>query len=191
MASSPDITDLLMRWKNGDEDALERLVPLVYQELRSLARSYLRRERKDHTLQATALVHEVFLRLTRQGLTDYKDRAHFFGIAARAMRQILVAHARRHAALKRGGGVEKLRYGDEPGASVSSGIDLASLDSALGKLAERDAFISRIVELRFFGGHTIKETAAIVGCSPATVSREWEFARAWLYREMQGGSGGG
>jgi RNA polymerase sigma factor (TIGR02999 family) len=188
MVSPADITELLNQWKTGDERAMERLVPLVYQELRSIARSYLRRERRDHTLQATALVHEVFLRLAKQGLADVKDRAHFFGIAARAMRQILVAHARSHRALKRGGNVEKLRLANGLEASIRADFDLESLDSALNKLARKDAFVSRVVELRFFGGHTIKETAEILGCSPATVSREWEFARTWLYREIQGGS---
>ncbi len=188
MTSNQDITRLLVQWKNGNETALVQLVPLVYQELRTLARSYLRRERRDHTLQATALVHELFMRLAKEGLTDWKDRAHFFGVAARAMRQILVAHARQHRALKRGGGVGKLEVADVPDPSVNADVDLTDLDAALSSLAERDPLQAKIVELRFFGGYTIKETAELVGRSPATVSREWELARIWLYREVRGGA---
>lgn len=188
MSSSQDITQLLVQWKSGNEKALVQLLPLVYQELRTLARHYIRQERRDHTLQATALVHELFIRLASQGLMGWKDRSHFFGIAARAMRQILVAHARRHRALKRGGGAEKLlEYDNVPEPSVNAKVDLDALDAALCKLAGTDALQSRIVELRFFGGHTIKETAELVGCSPATVSREWQLARIWLYRELRAG----
>lgn len=188
MASDRDITRLLIQWKNGNEQALVQLLPLVYQELRTLARSYLRRERRDHTLQATALVHEVFLRFANAGLTDWKDRSHFFGVAARAMRQILVAHARQHGALKRGGGAEKVEVDDVPTPSKGGAVDLAALDDALRKLAERDVLQAKIVELRFFGGYTIKETAELAGCSHATVSREWQLARIWLYREIRGGA---
>lgn len=189
MTSHKDITLLLVQWKNGNEQALVQLLPLVYNELRTLARSYLRRERPDHTLQATALVHELFIRLATEGLTDWQDRSHFFGVAARAMRQILVAHARHHGALKRGGGAEKIEYDDGVASTAGADVDLVGLDAALSSLAERDALQARIVEFRFFGGYTIKETAALVGCSPATVSREWQLARIWLYREMRGASG--
>lgn len=187
-SSNQEITQLLLQWKNGDDEALVQLLPLVYRELRALARHYLRQERRDHTLQATALVHELFIRLASQGLMDWKDRSHFFGIAARAMRQILVAHARQHRALKRGGGAEKLEFDNLAEPVANANIDLDALDAALGKLAQTDALQSKIVELRFFGGHTIKETAELVGRSPATVSREWEIARIWLYRELRGGS---
>lgn len=181
-----EITQLLAQWKTGNEQALEQLVPLVYQELRTLARGYLRRERSDHTLQATALVHELFIRFATNGLTDWQDRTHFFGVAARAMRQILVAHARKHQAVKRGGGVVPLEYDtvDEP--YVGDQMDLSALDDALTVLAQRDPLQARIVELRFFGGYTIDETAALVACSAATVSREWQLARIWLYRELRG-----
>lgn len=187
MAADHDITRLLVQWRNGNEKALVELLPLVYQELRLLARSYLRRERQNHTLQSTALVHELFMRLATEGLTDLKDRAHFFGVAARAMRQILVAHARHHHALKRGGGVATFALDDVPEPSVSPDVDLTALDAALCALAERDPLQAKIVELRFFGGYTIKETAELVKRSAATVSREWEMARIWLYREIRGG----
>lgn len=188
MTSNQDITRLLVQWKHGDEDALVQLLPLVYRELRTLARSYLRRERRDHTLQPTALVHELFIRLATEGVADWQDRAHFFGIAARAMRQILIAHARRHRALKRGGDTGSLDISGVPERSVRADIDLDALDAALSELAERDARQAQIVEFRFFGGYTIDETAALLGCSPATVSREWQMARIWLYREMRGGA---
>jgi RNA polymerase sigma factor (TIGR02999 family) len=185
----PDITQLLRQWKSGDEAALTDLLPLVYQELRTLARSYLRRERSVHTLQATALVHELFIRFAADGGMDWQDRSHFFGVAARAMRQILVAHARRRDAGKRGGGQVALDIAEiaeiaDPSARVD--VDLILLDATLLKLAETDPRQARIVELRFFGGYTVGETAALVGCSHATVSREWHLARLWLYREMRG-----
>lgn len=188
MSANPDITQLLVQWKGGDEAALDRLMPLVYQELQGLARSYLRRERRDHTLQPTALVHELFIRLASQGVTDWQDRSHFFGIAARAMRQILVAHARGHNALKRGGDAERIELGDIPEPAVRGDVDLLSLDIALAGLAERDELQAKVVELRFFGGYTIEETAELLACSQATVSREWQLARTWLYREMRGGT---
>ena len=162
-------------------------MPLVYGELRTLARAYLRRERRDHTLQATALVHELFLRMAADHPADWQDRAHFFGIAARVMRQVLVAHARRRLALKRGAGGDHVDV-DDLHLPQAKGIDLDALDGALSSLAERDPQQARIVELRFFGGYTIKETAAIVRRSPATVSREWELARMWLYRELREGA---
>lgn len=189
MSANQDITQLLVRWKDGDEAALMRLVPLVYHELQGLARSYLRRERRDHTLQPTALVHELFIRLASDGVTDWQDRSHFFGIAARAMRQILVAHARGHNALKRGGAVQTIDLGEIPEPSlVTLDVDLLALDIALSGLAARDELQARIVEFRFFAGYTIEETAELLACSPATVSREWQLARTWLYREMRGGA---
>lgn len=188
--SDQDITQLLVQWKNGNETALVQLLPLVYQELRTLARSHLRRERRDHTLQATALVHELFIRLVADGGADWQDRSHFFGIAARVMRQILVAHARQHNAAKRGGGQADLNIDAVAEPFVKPDVDLTALDDALSALAQTDPQQARIVELRVFGGYTIDETAQLVGCSAATVSREWQLARIWLYREMRGAGGG-
>jgi len=187
MSSRREITTLLVRWRDGDSSALDALVPIVYGELRGLARSQLRHERRDHTLQATALVNELFLRLAGGGVPDWQNRAHFFGIAARVMRQVLVAHARRHLAQKRGGGDASAAV-DAFQLPHAEGIDLHALDMALEVLAAHDPDQARIVELRFFGGYTIKETAAIVRRSPATVSREWELARMWLYRELRQGA---
>jgi RNA polymerase sigma factor (TIGR02999 family) len=186
MATSQNLTQLLVRWTGGDEAALDQLVPLVYGELRGLARGYLRRERRDHTLQATALVHELFIRLAADGGVNARDRSHFFGIAARAMRQILVAHAREHRAAKRGGGQKPVALDAAPEPWVKADADLTALDAALSALARMDPRQARIVELRVFGGYTIEETAELAGCSPATVSREWQLARIWLYREMRG-----
>jgi RNA polymerase sigma factor (TIGR02999 family) len=190
MTSRHDITRLLGQWKNGDQNALADLVPLIYEELRALARIHLHRERRDHTLQATALVHELFIRLMsdRQPV-DWQNRSHFFGIAARVMRQLLVAHARRHDAIKRGGDVEHVRVDELRDAALETDFDLTALDIALARLAEIDPAQANIVELRFFGGYTIDETAALVGCSSATVSREWQIARMWLFREIGGGVG--
>lgn len=188
MTASGDITRLLFEWKNGNEQALEALVPLVYQELRILARSYLRRERRGHTLEATALVHELFIRFANEGLTDWQDRAHFFGIAARAMRQILVAHARGRHAQKRGGGADRVELSDIPENRLIADVDVLALDSALSALARHDPTQARIVELRVFGGYTIDETAELLEVSPATISREWRLARIWLFRELRGGS---
>jgi len=187
MASDPDITQLLVAWKNGSETALDELVPLVYCELRALARSHLRRERSEHTLQATALVHEVFVRLATGSRIDWQDRSHFFGVAARAMRQILVTHARQHGALKRGGGVEKVDVTDAPAPVHPRELDLEALDVALVELAAMDPRLARVVELRFFGGFTIDETAEALACSAATVSRDWQVARLWLFRRMSAG----
>lgn len=189
MTANQDITGLLVQWKRGDEEALGQLLPLVYGELRTLARSYLRRERRDHTLQPTALVHELFIRLTTDGTTDWQDRAHFFGIAARAMRQILVSQARRHHALKRGGAVDKVDMETVPEIAVRPDVDLTALDEALLGLARHDPRQAQVVEYRVFGGYTIEETAQLLGCSEATVSRDWETARVWLYRQLRGGSG--
>jgi RNA polymerase sigma factor (TIGR02999 family) len=182
MDSSGEITRLLLQWKNGDEQALADLLPLVYDELRRLARTYLRAERRDHTLQPTALVHELYIQLASQQPAALNDRAHFFGVAARAMRQLLVAHARRHDALKRGGGRVRVELDDLPASDAS--IDLEAFDAALMRLEKIDPSQAKIVELRFFCGYTIDETAEIAGCSPATVSREWQLARVFLFREL-------
>lgn len=186
MASAHDITRLLVQWKKGNEEALADLLPLVYQELRALARSHLRRERRDHTLQATALVHELFIRLASDRPADWQNRSHFFGVAARLMRQLLVSHARHRDALKRGGDVETVAYEETVAVASTPDFDLVALDAALSRLAELDPQQARIVELRFFGGYTIEETAELLGCSHATVSREWHIARMWLFREMRG-----
>lgn len=181
-------TRLLIDWSRGDTEAADRLMPLVYDELRQLARSYLRRERPDHTLQATGLVHEAYLRLVDQTKTGWKNRAHFLGVAAQVMRRILVDHARRHRAEKRGGGWERLPLDDEEVASEGvRSVNLIALDDALEDLAKFDARQSRVVELRFFGGLTNEEVGEVLEISPRTVKREWRMARAWLHREVFAG----
>jgi len=186
MAPSGEITSLLLQWKNGDEKALAALLPLVYEELRGLARAHLRHERKDHTLQPTALVHELYLRLAADRPADWKDRGHFFGVAARLMRQLLVVHARRHHALKRGGDLLRVELEDLPAVAADPELDVEAFDAALARLEAVDPMQAKIVELRFFCGYTIDETAAIIERSPATVSREWQTARLFLFRELRG-----
>ena len=183
---SSEVTELLQHWTEGRQDALDRLMPEIYAELRTLASSYLRRERADHTLQPTALVHEAFIKLIDQRVVRWQNRAHFFGIAAQAMRRILVDHARAHSADKRGAGERPLSLDDALLAMPSRDIDLLALDEALTRLQAFDPQQSRIVELRFFGGLTINETAEVVKLSPATIGREWALARAWLYAELRG-----
>ncbi|HTZ73253.1 MAG TPA: sigma-70 family RNA polymerase sigma factor [Candidatus Aquilonibacter sp.] len=184
-SSSARINKLLADWGHGDEEAREALIPVVYDELRRLARRHLWRERPDHTLQSAALVNEAYLRLVRQGTPQWQNRAHFFGVAAQLMRHILVDHARNRRAAKRGAGVPRLTLDPELGATPKSEIDLVSLDDALNKLAALDAQQGRLIELRFFGGLSIEETAVVMGISPATVKREWATARAWLRRELK------
>ena len=179
-----DVTGLLANWSNGDQQALEELMPLVYGELRRLAKAYLRRERSDHTLQSTALVNEAFLRLVNQRNVQWKNRAHFFGIAAQLIRRILVDHARAHQADKRGAGAFKLSLDEAIGVAEKQDLDLVALDDALKRLTELDPQQGRIVELRFFAGLSIEETGEVLGVSPATVKREWSTARAWLYRDL-------
>jgi len=178
------VTDLLARWQSGDDDALEVLMPLVYEELRRTARRYLRQERPDHTLQSTALVHEVFVRMIGQDLPELNSRTHFFGIAATLMRQILVDHARTRLAEKRGGAAQTVELGDALTAHEVRDRDLIALDDALSGLAMLDPRQSRIVELRYFTGLSIEETAQALRISAATVKRDWTTARAWLQREM-------
>lgn len=180
------ITQLLVEWSAGDQAALDQLMPLVYDELRRLARSYLRRERPDHTLQATALVHEAYLRLIDQHSVSWQNRAHFFGIAAQMMRRILVNHALARATAKRGGPAQKLSLDESIGVADQRDVDLLALDEALKQLESLDAQQSRIVELRFFGGLSIEETAAVLSLSPATIKREWSTARLWLKRQLAG-----
>jgi RNA polymerase sigma factor (TIGR02999 family) len=186
--SSTDVTRLLLDWSRGDQTALDRLIPLVYDELRALADRSLRQERSGHTLQGTALVHEAYLKLVDQREVRWQDRAHFFAVAAQLMRRILVDYARRHGAIKRGSGKPGLPL-EEADALVAASaplVDWLALDRALDRLAAFDERQARIVELRFFAGLTIEETAEVLQISPATVKNEWTLARAWLYRELQG-----
>jgi RNA polymerase sigma factor (TIGR02999 family) len=179
-----DVTQLLENWSNGDRGALERLMPLVYDELHRLARSYLRRERSDHTLQSTALVHEAYLRMVDQKNVRWQNRAHFFGVAAQYIRHILVDHARSHLAAKRGAGAAKLSLDEAIGVPEKKEVDLLALDQALEGLAALDPQQGRIVELRFFGGLSIEETAEVLHISTATVKRDWVMAKAWLYQNL-------
>jgi len=172
--------------KEGDKDALDRLLPIAYRELRRIAESYLRRERPDHTLQPTALVHEAYLRLLAQDQPDFRDRSHFFGIAAQLMRQILVDHARTRNAGKRGGGAAKISLDDLNGASESDPALFLDLDRALTKLDARDARKARAVEMRFFAGLSAEESAEALGVSVETVRRDLRLAQAWLQRELSG-----
>lgn len=183
-ASSSAVTRLLEKWAGGDDEALRSLIPLVYQELRRLARRHFRNERSDHTLQSTALVHEAYLRLCRQPRVRCAGREHFFAIAAQSMREILVEHARRHRAAKRGGGL-KVALDEAMAPQKARELDLVALDAALEELSSLDPRQSQIVELRFFGGLSIEETAGLMRISPATVKREWATARVWLYHAIR------
>jgi RNA polymerase sigma factor (TIGR02999 family) len=183
-STSSDVTSLLVAWNQGDQAALEELLPVVYDELRKLARSYLRRERPDHTLQATALVHEAYLRLIDQNQVTWQNRAHFFGLAAQMMRRILVNHAVAKKTDKRGGQQEKLSLDEAVSFAAAREVDLIALDDALKELEQLDPQQSRVVELRFFAGLSIEETAEVLGISPATVKREWATAKLWLHRQI-------
>jgi RNA polymerase sigma factor (TIGR02999 family) len=182
-----EVTHLLIDWSNGDQNAFEKLVPLVYGELRRLAARHLARERSDHTLQSTAVVHEAYLRLIDQKRVQWKNRAQFFGVASQMIRRILVDHARSHQAAKRGSGAIKLSLDEAVSVPGGKDLDLVALDDALKSLAEMDEHQARIVELRFFGGLSIEETAEVLGISPATVKRDWAVSKAWLYRELTRG----
>jgi RNA polymerase sigma factor (TIGR02999 family) len=185
MTTTPkEITQLLIAWNQGDQRARDELTPLIYDELRRLARGYLRRERINHTLQPTALVHEAFLRLIDQSQVNWQNRAHFFGAAARLMRQILINHAEARRAAKRGGEAERVSLNDVDHFAVGQEIDLIALNEALNNLERIDPQQGRIVELRYFSGLTIEEISEVIGVSPATVKREWSTARAWLRREL-------
>lgn len=180
------VTQLLVEWQNGSQKALDRLIPLVYEELRSIAGRYLARESVGHTLQSTALVHEAYFRLVGQRRVRWQNRAHFFGIAAQMMRRILVDHARRQHRDKRGGPAPKLSLDEAVAvAEPEVDVDLLALDEALTALARIDPRGARIIELRFFSSLTIDETAAVLDVSTGTVKRDWNAARAWLYREMK------
>ena len=183
---SQNITHLLKEWSDGDQQALDKLTPLVYEELRQQAARYLRKERPGHSLQATALINEAYLRLIDVKDVQWQNRAHFFAIAANLMRRILVDHARRRDAEKRGGSQVMLTLDDAFAAAEQPDVDLLAIDEALNKLAMIDAQQARVVELRFFSGLTVEETAAALGVSPKTVKRDWSVARAWLRREIGG-----
>ena len=187
MSADHDVTRLLFDWTNGDEAALARLMPLLYEELRGMAESYLRAEPSGQTLQPTALVHEAYLRLIAQHLPDWQNRSHFFGVASQLMRQILVDRARARRALKRGGGGRKVSLEDTVSFVPERDADLLALDDALNSLAAIDPRKCRVIELRFFGGLDIDETARALDISSATVGRELRVAKAWLYREMKKG----
>ena len=184
MAEKYDVTQLLERTQNGDRDSLDRLLPVIYDELRRVAANQLQKERADHTLQATALVHEAYLRLLEQREVNWQNRAHFFSIAAEMMRRILVNYAVQRNAQKRGDGAARLSLEEAISFSDENDFDLVSLDDALKQLAEYDADAARIVELRFFGGLTIEETAEVLGISDSTVKREWRTAKAWLKAKL-------
>ena len=181
-----EITQLLLNWSKGDQAALDQLIPLVYPELRKLARRYMGRESPEHTLQTSALVNEAYVRLVDQGEIQWKGRAHFFGIAARLMRQILVDRARRRNFAKRGGGAIRVSLNEATTVAQEQSASVIALDDALKNLEKTDQRKSRIVELRFFGGMSIEETAEVLKVSPGTVMRDWTFARAWLRNEMSG-----
>jgi RNA polymerase sigma factor (TIGR02999 family) len=183
-ASGHDVTQLLIEWSNGDKAALDKLIPLIHEELRRLAHHYMSRERPGHTLQTTALVDEAYVRLVNRKDVHWQNRSHFFAIAAQLMRSILVDHARSHAYTKRGGGARKISLDETMIVSQQRAAEVVALDDVLKELASFDPQQSRIVELRFFGGLTIEETAEVLNLSPATIKREWSTAKAWLYREL-------
>jgi len=185
MAALPDeVTQLLINWSKGDKAALEMLVPLVHSELRRLARRYLGREHPGHTLQTSALINAAYMRLIDQDSVQWQNRAHFFAVAAQVMRHILVDHGRAHLYAKRGGGAHKVSLDEVEAITRQRAEELVALDDALNKLATLDARKSQIIELRFFGGLTIEETAEAMKMSPKTVTREWRSAKAWLHHEM-------
>lgn len=179
-----EVTEILQQWCGGDRGAAERLFPLVYDELKRQARNYLRRERSDHTLQPTALVHEAYLKMVDQTSLSAENRAHFFGIAARMMRQILVDHARQHNTEKRGGAAQRFSIEDLDVLPAQSAADLLELDEALKKLEKVDERKSKVVDMRFFGGLKEAEIAEVLGVTEKTVRRDWQFAKLWLFREL-------
>ncbi|HYN85645.1 MAG TPA: sigma-70 family RNA polymerase sigma factor [Pyrinomonadaceae bacterium] len=184
-SSQHEVTQMLIRLTGGERTVLEDLLPLIYNELRKLAASYLRRERVGHTLQPTALVHEAYLRMVDQTQVRWQNRAHFFGVAAQMMRRILVDHARGQSAEKRGGEFQKLSLDENIDVSGERASDLVALDEALERLAALDPQKSKIVELRFFGGLSVEETAEVLGVSAPTVKRQWRMAKAWLFGQVQ------
>ncbi len=185
MPVSEQTTQILVDLGNGDRSAAKRLMPLVYDELRGLARRYMQQERPEHTLQATAIVHEAYLRLIDQSRVDWKGRAHFFAVAAEMIRRVLVDHAREHDAAKRGGGARKVSLTDSVGATEGPDIELLSLDAALDELGRLKERHRKVVELRFFGGLNIDETAQVLEVSPQTVRSDWRMARVWLRQRLE------
>jgi RNA polymerase sigma-70 factor (ECF subfamily) len=182
-----DVSKLLRAWSGGDQNALESLTPIVYEELRRLARRHMRRERPGHSLQTTALVHEAYMRLVDYKRMQWQDRAHFFAVSAQLMRRILVERARRHN-LKRGAGMEQVSLDEAAVVGGGRATDLVALDDALDALARLDARKVQVVEMRFFGGLSVEETAEVLKVSAVTVMRDWSTAKAWLYRELTGGT---
>jgi RNA polymerase sigma-70 factor, ECF subfamily len=182
-----EVSRLLLAWSNGDQGALEKLTPIVYQELHRLARQYMRRERPGHSLQTTALVNEAYIRLVDYKRMQWQDRAHFFAVSAQVMRRILVEHARRRN-LKRGGGVQHIPLDEASEVGGGRDEDLVALDDALNALARLDPRKVQVVEMRFFGGLSVEETAAVLKVSAVTVMRDWSTAKAWLHREMAAGA---
>jgi RNA polymerase sigma factor (TIGR02999 family) len=180
-----EITEQLIAWGQGDPSALDRLIPSVYKELRRMADRYLRAETPDHTLQTTALVHEAYLRLIDQTRVSWQNRAHFYGVAAQTMRRILVDHAKSKHRGKRGGDAPKFSLDEALNVSAERAAELIALDDSLDQLAAMDARKSRVVELRYFGGLSVEETAAVLDISPQTVMRDWNMAKAWLYQELK------
>ena len=190
--ATPDrVTALLVEATGGDKSAVDRLLPLIYDDLRGLAVGAMRSERRGHTLQPTALIHEAYLRLVDQTRVQWRDRAHFFAVAATVIRRVLVDHARGRGAAKRGGGRERVSLDQADPVAESPDVDVLALDEAMNRLAGFDARKSRVVELRFFGGLGIDDTAEVLGVSHATVERDWSLARAWLFRELDGGAAHG
>jgi RNA polymerase sigma-70 factor, ECF subfamily len=184
--TSGQVTRLLNDWGDGDSTALDELIPVIYDELRSLAARYLRRERADHTLQPTALVHEAYFRLVDQRDVHWQGRAHFFGVAAQMMRRILIDHAKSHGREKRGGGLHKVDLDQAAVLAEEQASEVIALDDALEALARLDPRKGKIVELRYFGGLSVEETAELLGVSPNTVMRDWAMAKAWLYKTIKG-----
>ena len=184
--SAGDVTDLLLKWRKGDEQALERLVPLVHRELHQIARRCMNRERAGHTLQATALVNEAFLRLVDVDRVDWQNRAHFLAVSARLMRRILVDFARAKKYKKRGGGSPQITFDENVIGGVEPGRDLVALDDALDALAKVDERKAKVIELRYFGGLSVEETAEVLKVSPDTVMRDWRLSKSWLLRELRG-----
>ncbi len=184
-SSSQEVTKLLLAWREGKQDALDELIPIIYRELRRQAHHYIRLEQKGHSLQTTALINETYLRLLDCEKVSWKDRAHFFAVTARIMRRILVDHARSRRSQRRGGGLDRTTLDEKLTFSVARGSDLVALDDALNELALKDERRSRVVELRFFGGLSIEETAEVLGICADTVVRDWRLAKVWLAREVK------
>ncbi len=183
-ANPGEVTQLLKAMRQGDSRAAEDLLPLVYAELHRLAKSYMRRERPDHTLQATALINEAYLRLTQQAV-DWNSRAHFIGVAANVMRRVLVDYARAHNAERRAGGLRRVEMTEELAISPEQLDEVVALDEALGRLAEISPRQARVVELRYFGGLSVEEIGSLLGVAPRSVKRDWSLARIWLFRELR------